>query len=122
VLPCVEVEAVEHADAGEECGGRKQGELEPGCASYGGDEDSGGKEDAYGKLFGEAAGEVGGQRARVDEEHPGGEERCQQSVKVKGSRIDAVQKIDKSQSAEGDDGEEAVAVLVMEAVAGFEAG
>jgi len=122
VLPCIEVEAVEGADAGEESGGGQQGGAEPGGAGDGRDEDGGGEEEADGEFFGEALGEVVGQRADVDEEHPGGEESGEQGVEVEGSGVDAIEEVDEGKGAEGDDGEEAAAVVVVEAVAGFEAG
>ncbi len=56
VFPGVDEEAVEAAEGGEEDGRREQVEAEIGQAGYGGDEGSGGEEDAYGDLFGQAVG------------------------------------------------------------------
>jgi hypothetical protein len=54
VLPGVDEEAVEAAEAGEEKSRRQKGEAKIGAASYGGDEGRGGEEDADGDLLGEA--------------------------------------------------------------------
>jgi hypothetical protein len=52
MLPCIDEEAIEAAEGGEEdrCG--KQGKAEVGSTSYCGDEDGGGEEDADGDLLG----------------------------------------------------------------------
>ncbi len=122
VLPCVEVEAVEGADAGEESGGGKELRTQGGEARDGGDEDGGGEEDADGEFFGETACLAGGDGAGVDEKHPDAEQRGEEDVEVERAGFDVVQEIDEGEGAEDDGGEEAAAVKVMEAVAGFEVG
>ena len=54
VLPCVDEEAVEAAERGEEECRWKQGEAELRLASYRRDEGGGSEEDAYGDLLGQA--------------------------------------------------------------------
>ena len=104
MLPGIEAEAVESAEAGEEEGRWKQGGADPigepaedvdggRCgrgAGDGGDEDSGGEEDAYGEFFRKAASVAAGGRMGVDEEHPGGEERGEESVEMKRAGINRV--------------------------------
>jgi hypothetical protein len=58
----------------------------------------------------------------MDEQHPGGEERCQKDVEVEGAGVDVGEETDECEGAEEDEGEEAGAVVVVEAVAGFEIG
>lgn len=60
VLPCIDEEAVQAAENSKEERRRKQGEAQFGLAGDGGDEDSGGEEDADGDLFGEAVSAAGG--------------------------------------------------------------
>jgi len=133
VLPGVEAEAVESADAGEEEGGGKKGWADPigepaedvdggGCgrgARDGGDEDSGGEEDAYGEFFRKAASVAAGGRMGVDEEHPGGEERGEESVEMERAGIEMVKQCGEGYGAEQEDGDKRGAIAVMEAVARF---
>jgi hypothetical protein len=58
----------------------------------------------------------------VDQDHPGGQEGGEEDVEVKGAGIDAVEKGGEGDGAEKDDGQEGGAVVVVEAVTGFEAG
>jgi hypothetical protein len=100
-----------------------------GGADQRGDEDCGREEEADGQFFGEAAGGaagvwpgVDGEWLGVDEQHPGGEECGQKDVEVEGSGVDAVEESGEGDGAEDDGGEESGAVVVVEAVAGFEIG
>ena len=83
------------------------------------DEDGGGKEEADGQLFGEAAGGAAGLWTGVDEQHPGGEECGQKGVEVEGARGYAVEESGECDGGEDNRGEESGAVVVVEAVAGF---
>jgi hypothetical protein len=56
----------------------------------------------------------------MDEQHPGGEERGQEDIEVEGAGVDVGEEIDEQEGTENDGGEEAGAVVVVEAVAGFE--
>ncbi len=115
-----------------------------GGAGQGGDEDGGGEEDADGELLGQAAGtartargfawrgggggvaeggtDVEEQRLGVDDDHPGGEEGGEKDIEMQGAGVGAVEEGGEDEGAEQDDGEEGGAVLVVEAVTGFEVG
>src|SRR5215469_6538294 len=101
MLPRVEEEAVERAGGGEEDGDGQEVEAELRQARDGRDEDGGRKEDADGELFGETMGAVAGERARMDDEEPGGQQRCEQSVDAHGARVDAAQQSDEHECGEG---------------------
>ncbi len=58
----------------------------------------------------------------MDEEHPGGEEGGEQGVEVERAGIEAVEKSGEGDGAEEEDGDEGGAVVVVEAVTGFEIG
>src|ERR1700679_4171849 len=92
VFPCVDEEAVEAAECGEEESCRKQGKAQVGSAGHCGDEDGGGEEDADGELFREAMGGFlygSGGRSGVDEDEVTGQQASEDEVEMKGGGFKA---------------------------------
>ena len=110
VLPCVDEEAVEAAECGEEKCGWKQGGAEGGLAGDRRDEGGGGEADAYGELFGVAVGVLRG----VDENEVSEDQAAEDEVEVDGFGWDAWEGDREGQGGEEDSDEEGCAVAVVE--------
>jgi len=118
VLPCVDAEAVEAAERGEEKRGGKKGGTEIGAAGDGGDEGGGGEADANGDLFRQAVRAVG----CVDEDEVGEDRRAEDEVEMNRRGFEMREERGECDGGEKDSGEEEGAVAMVEVVAGFEVG
>jgi hypothetical protein len=117
MLPCIDVEAVETAEGGEEESTWEQRQTEIRASSDSGNEGRGGEAEPYGDLFGKAMGAARG----VDENEVAGDEASEDQVEVDGFGFEVGKKHREGDGGERNSGEEGGAVAVMEVVPSFEA-
>src|ERR1700679_1236444 len=109
VLPCVDVEAIEAAERGEEQRGGEQRGAKVRTARDGGDEGCSGEAEADGDLFGQAVRAVG----CVDEDEVGKDRRAEDEIEMDGGALKLREEQSERQGGENDSGEEDGAVTVV---------